>query len=480
MVYDVAVIGAGVIGSMIAMELSHYNIRSVVVEKFNDVAMGTTKANSAIVHAGFDAVPGTLKAKLNVEGTALMPEYCKRLHVPFKNTGSVVVAFSDEQMNTVRKLYDRGIENGVKDMEIVDADALRKIEPHISNEAKGALYARTAGIVCPYQLAIASAENAVLNGTEIKLNYNVSKIDFDEVKKIFTVSDGREEVKAKYVINAAGIFSGKVANMIGDDSVNITYRKGEYMLMDKAMNYLANTVIFQCPTEMGKGVLVTNTVDGNLLVGPSSLDIAYNTEDLSTNSEVLDSVFASAIKSVPELNMRNVITSFAGIRAHDNSNDFIIGPSKANGAFINVAGIESPGLSAAPAIGVYVKDMLLGIMGGAELKENYEPSRKAPVRFNELSNEERKALIEKDKRYGRIICRCETVTEGEILDAIHSPIPARDVDAVKRRTRAGMGRCQGGFCGSKVVELIARENGDNLDDITKFGGKSKLLVGKTK
>lgn len=480
MIYDVAVIGAGVIGSMVAMELSHYNLKNVLIEKFNDVAMGTTKANSAIVHAGFDAKPGTLKAKLNVEGTRIMPEICKKLHVPFKNIGSVVVAFSEEQMETVKELYDRGIKNGVPDMEIIDKAKLRELEPHINEIACGALYAKTAGIVCPYQLAIASAENAVLNGTEVKLNFEVDKIDFNASSKIFTIFAGKKKIQAKYIINCAGIYSGKMASLIGDDSIDIVFRKGEYMLLDKNMGHLSNTVIFQCPSEMGKGILVTNTVDGNLLIGPSSIDIGTVDEDVSTNADVLDSVLLSAKLSVPEVNTRNVITSFAGLRAHSPTDDFIIKPSKSNNFFINVAGIESPGLSAAPAIGIYVRNMLLQIMGGAQKKEDFEESRKAPVRFNELSNEERKVLIEQDKRYGRIICRCETITEGEILDAIHSPIPAKDVDAVKRRTRAGMGRCQGGFCGSKVVELLAKENGEELDDITKFGGKSKLLVGKTK
>lgn len=478
MVYDVAVIGAGVIGSLISMELSHYKLNTVILEKFNDVAMGTTKANSAIVHAGFDAKPGTLKAKLNVEGTRLMPETCERLHVPFKNIGSVVVAFDEKQLETVNELYERGIKNGVPDMKVLNREELREMEPHINEIACGALYAKTAGIVCPYQLAIAAAENAVLNGTDIKLNFAVDSIEY--IDGVFTLKCGNKSVQAKYVINAAGIYSGQIASLIGDNSIEIIFLKGEYMLMDKNMGHLANTVIFQCPSEMGKGILVTDTVDGNLLIGPSSIDIGSVDYDVTTNADVLDSVLASAKFSVPEVNTRNVITSFAGLRAHSPKDDFIIEPSKANGRFINVAGIESPGLSAAPAIGIYVKDMLLEVMGGAEKKESFEPSRKAPVRFNELSNEERKALIEKDKRYGRIICRCETVTEGEILDAIHSPIPAKDIDAVKRRTRAGMGRCQGGFCGSKVLELIARENGMEPDEVTKFGRNSKILVGKSK
>lgn len=478
MIYDIAIIGAGVVGTLTAMELSHYKLNTVLLDKANDVAMGTTKANSAIVHAGFDAKPGTLKAKLNVRGNEMMPELCERLSVPFKKIGSLVVAFDDEQMNTVQALYERGLANGVPGMEIYDQKKLREVEPHINEIARGALWASTAGVICPYQLAIAAAENAVLNGTEFKRNFEVENIRFEN--GVFTLTCGGETVQAKYVINCAGIHSGHIASLIGDDSIKIIFRKGEYMLMDKSMNYLANTVIFQCPSEMGKGILVTKTVDGNLLIGPSSIDMGNEEEDFTTTGDVLDSILQAARLSVPEVNTRNVITSFAGIRAHSTKDDFIIEPSEKNGAFINVAGIESPGLTAAPAIAEYVCDMMQKVMGNVEKKETFEKSRKAPVRFHLLNNEERKALIEKDKRYGRIICRCETITEGEILDAIHSPVPALDVDGVKRRTRAGMGRCQGGFCGSKVAELLAREQGIGLDGVTKFGKNSKLLVGKTK
>ncbi len=478
MIYDVAVIGAGVVGSLTAMELSHYKLKTVLLEKCSDVAMGTTKANSAIVHAGFDAKPGTLKAKLNVKGTELMPSLCEKLYVPFKQIGSVVVAFSEEQMKTVQELYERGLENGVPEMEIYDREKLREVEPYINEKACGALFAGTAGVVCPYQLAIAGAENAALNGTDVIRNFAVDKIEYDG--EAFTVCAGEQQIKAKYIINSAGIHAGDVAKLIGDDSIKVTYRKGEYMLLDKTMGYLANTVIFQCPTIMGKGILVTDTVDGNLLLGPTSIDISEGDEDLTTNADTLDDVLEKARLSVPSVNTRNVITSFAGIRAHSLKDDFIIEPSAANGNFINAAGIESPGLSAAPAIALYIRDILFGLIGNVEKKESYEESRKKPVRFHLLNNEEKKAVIAKDKRYGRIICRCESITEGEILDAIHSPVPATDVDGVKRRTRAGMGRCQGGFCGSKVAEILAREYGKTLDEITKFGAGSKLVIGKTK
>ena len=474
--YDVAVIGAGVIGSMIARELSRYNIRVALVERCNDMAMGTSKANSAIVHAGYDAKPGSLKAKLNVEGAALMPEICKSLAVPYKPVGSLVVAFSDEEVETLNELLERGKTNGVPGLEIYNKEKLNEAEPYISGEAKAALWAPSAGIVCPYELTVASVENAVVNGTEFIRNFEVDKIDFDG--EIFTVSSKENKIRTKYIINAAGVYCDEIASLIDDNSIHTTPRKGEYMLCDKSIGHLANHTIFQCPSKMGKGILVTPTVDGNLLIGPSAIDID-DKEDVATCSDTLSNVLETAKKSVPCLTSRDVITSFAGLRAHCDRNDFIIEPSEKNSQFINVAGIESPGLSSAPAIALYVRDILLEMMP-AEEKADFNPVREEPVRFRHLSNDERKALIQKNPAYGRIICRCETITEGEILDAINAPAGARDVDGVKRRTRAGMGRCQGGFCGSKVVELLARELGVEINEITKFGGNSRILYDRTK
>ena len=474
--YDVVVVGAGVIGSLIARELSRYNIKIALVEKHNDMAMATSKANSAIVHAGFDAKPGSLKAKLNVEGTALMPELCKTLGVPFKPVGSLVVAFSDEEVETLNELLERGNINGVPGLEIYDKAKLKEVEPFISDEAKAALWAPSAGIVCPYELTIAAAENAVVNGAEFIRNFEVKNIEFNG--KEFTLSNGENKISSKYIINAAGVYCDEIAAMIGDNSIHTMPRKGEYMLCDKSVGTLAKHTIFQCPSKMGKGILVTPTVDGNLLLGPSALDIE-DKDDVATTATALSDILQIAKKSVPSLTTREVITSFAGLRAHCDRNDFIIEPSEKNSQFINVAGIESPGLSSAPAIALMVKNIIINMIGADE-KSGFNPNREEPVRFRHMSNEERKALIEKNPAYGRIVCRCETITEGEILDAIHAPAGARDVDGVKRRTRAGMGRCQGGFCGSKVVELLARELGVEINEITKFGGNSKILYGRTK
>ncbi len=477
MKYDVAVIGAGVVGSLITRELSKYNIKIALLERANDCAMGATKANSAIVHAGFDAVPGTLKAKLNVRGVELMKKVCSELHVPLKNNEALVVAFSDDEIPHLKELLERGVKNGVPELRIVNREELVKLEPNICDTAVGALVAPTSSIVCPYELTIAGVENAVTNGAEFLRNCevkNIKKVDGD-----FVLDTTLGDITATYVINAAGVHSGEIAALIGDDSIEIVVRHGDYYLLDKSQGSLVSRTIFQCPSKMGKGVLVSPTVDGNLIVGPSAEDIDDG-DDVSTTPVGLDKIYVNAIKSVPAVSLRNAITSFSGNRAHPTSDDFIIGSSKADKNFINAAGIESPGLSSAPAIAEMIDGIINELSGGFEKKDNFDPIRPEPVRFRHMTTEERAKLIEKNKAYGRIICRCETITEGEILDAIHAPAGARDVDGVKRRTRAGMGRCQGGFCGSKVVEILARELNVPMNEITKFGGESKIMYHKTK
>lgn len=476
MTYDVAVVGAGVVGGLIARELSRFDISVALLEKCNDVAMGTTKANSAIVHGGFDAVPGTLKAKMNVRGTALMPSLCEKLSVPFKNNGSLVVAFSESEMEHIKKLYDRGIKNNVPGLSIIDCDKLRQVEPNISDKAVGALLCESSGIVCPYELTIASVENAVTNGVEFIRNCTVRAINSVEGEYVLDTTAG--DITARFIINAAGNFSDDLAHMVGDDSFNIIPRKGEYYLLDKSVGDLASHTIFQCPSEMGKGILVTPTVDGNLLIGPTAKNID-DKNDVDTTPEGLIEIVEKALKSVPTVSARNAITSFAGVRSHPENDDFIIDWSSSSDNFMNVAGIESPGLSSAPAIAERVCE-LLGEKLQLREKASYTDTRKAPVRFRHMTDEERAELIKKNSAYGRIVCRCETITEGEIIDAIHAPAGARDVDGVKRRTRAGMGRCQGGFCGSKVLEILARELNVPMNEITKFGGDSKIIYERTK
>lgn len=475
--YDIAIVGAGVTGAMTARELSKYNLRIALLEKCNDVAMGATKANSGIVHAGFDAEEGSLMAKMNVEGCALMPETCEKLHVPYKNNGSLVVAFSEEEMDHLNVLYNRGKANGVPELKILSKEELLALEPNLNPDSFGALHAPTAGIVCPYELTIAAAECAVSNGVEFIRNCEVKAVETTDDCLVLDTTQGK--IDAKYVINAAGVFSDDLARMAGDDTISITARKGEYFLLDRAVGSLVSHTIFQCPSKMGKGILVSPTVDGNLLMGPTAEDIDDKSNVNTTNSGLND-VKKYAVKSVPAVNARNAITSFTGLRAHAAAHEFIIGVSEKNDRLINAAGIESPGLSSAPAIAKYIGEIVKSVFGELEVKADYDDTREAPVRFRHMSDEERAELIKKNSAYGRIICRCETITEGEIIDAIKAPAGARDVDGVKRRTRAGMGRCQGGFCGSKVVEILARELGCEINEITKFGGNSNILFEKTK
>ena len=475
--YDIAIIGAGVTGAMAARELSKYNLKIALLEKCNDVAMGATKANSGIVHAGFDAEEGSLMAKMNVKGCALMPETCEKLHVPYKNNGSLVVAFSDEEMEHLNVLYNRGVANGVPELKILSKEELLELEPNLNPDSLGALYAPTAGIVCPYELTIAATECAVSNGVEFIRNCEVTAVETNADSIALETTQGR--IEAKYIINAAGVYSDEIARMAGDDTISITARKGEYFLLDRATGSLVSHTIFQCPSKMGKGILVSPTVDGNLLMGPTAEDIDDKSNVNTTNSGLND-VKKYAVKSVPSVNARNAITSFTGLRAHAAAHEFIIGVSEKNSRLINAAGIESPGLTSAPAIAEYIGDIVKSVFGELEVKADYDNTREAPVRFRHMSDEERAELIKKNSAYGRIICRCETITEGEIIDAIKAPAGARDVDGVKRRTRAGMGRCQGGFCGSKVVEILARELGCEVNEITKTGKNSKILFEKTK
>ncbi len=477
MEYDISIIGAGVTGALIARELSRFDIKVCILDKDADVAMGTSKANSAIVHAGYDASPNSLKAKLNVRGNALMDDVANDLDVPFKRIGSFVLAFNEDDQKELQKLYDNGIKNKVPHLKILNQKEVREMEPHISEDAIAALYAPTAGIVCPYELTLAATENAVANGVELILECIVEGIKRQDDGYILETSKGL--IKSRYVINAAGVYSDTLARMVGDDEVNIIPRRGEYLLLDKRQGNVVNTVIFQPPSVMGKGILVTPTVDGNLLIGPTAETIE-DKDNIATTNIGLNAVIEGARKSVPSFDTRDVITSFAGLRATSSRGDFIIEESKHAKGFVHVAGIESPGLSATPAIAEYVIDVLKNMGVTLTGKEKHDPVRKPVIRFRELSREDQAKAIKENPLYGNIICRCEIVTEGEIVDCIHRPAGAINLDGVKRRTRAGMGRCQGGFCAPRVVDILAREMKIPKEDVTKMGGKSKILVGKTK
>jgi len=475
--YDVAVIGAGIIGTFIARELSRYDLKIALIEKDTDIANGTTKANSAIVHAGYDAEPGSLKAKLNSKGNPMFDKVCEEMDVPFKRIGSLVIATNEEEMESIRALYERGLKNNIPDMKLLNREEVREKEPNINEEVVGALYAPTAGIVSPWELAVALAENAADNGAEIRLESEV--IDIKKRDNSYIIQMEQDSIEAKYIINCGGIYADKISEMAGDKSFKIYPRRGQYNILDKSAGNIVNHVIFQAPTKLGKGTLVTPTVHGNLLVGPDAEDID-DKENISTTSEGIDFVRQVSRKTTKKIPFGATITSFSGLRARPSTGDFIIEESKEAKGLINVAGIESPGLSAAPAIAEYAIDILKEIAGGLKKKEDFNPRRKPVIRFMELSDIEKARLIKKDPRYGRVICRCESITEGEIVDVINRNAGAKTVDAVKRRARPGMGRCQGGFCGPRVMEILARELGKDIKEIVKDSRASNILIEETK
>lgn len=480
--YDVAIIGAGVIGSAIARELSRYEADVCVIEREEDVCNGTSKANSAIIHAGFDATPGTLKARLNVRGNAMMDQLSKELDIPFQRNGSLVVCTKEQDPAGLRELLEKGKKNGVPDLRIIDREELISMEPNLGDDVTCALYAPTGGIVCPFHLTMAFAENAYTNGVSFFLNTKVNSIEKAAegyILRTVHTDTGKEEIfEAKVVVNAAGVYADVFNNMVSSHKLHITARKGEYCLLDKDAGAHVSHTIFQLPSKMGKGVLVTPTVHGNLLVGPTAVDVE-NKEALNTTQEGLDSLAATASLSVKNVPMRQVITSFAGLRAHEDGNDFVIGEAEDAKGFINAAGIESPGLSSAPAIG----EMAAGIVKerlNLREKADFVSDRKGILRPETLSMEERNKLIKEKPAYGNIICRCEMISEGEILDAIHRPLGARSLDGVKRRTRAGMGRCQAGFCSPRTMEILEREVPMSMYDITKNGVGGAIVIGTNK
>jgi glycerol-3-phosphate dehydrogenase len=477
---DAAIIGAGVIGTLIARELSRFKLEVAVLERSNDVANGSTKANSGIIHAGYDAEPGTGKARFNVLGNPLFDALCEQLDVRFNRIGSLVVAFSRSERETLERLYKRGIRNGVGDLRIIERKELFSLEPNLDDAALCALHAPQAGIIDPWEIAVAAAENAADNGVEIVLNFPVEAIERDERNGGgFRIISREGEIRARRVINCAGVFADRIHDMVAPPAFSITARKGQYFVLDKPAGQLVNHVIFQCPTQVGKGVLVTRSVHGNLLVGPDSLEIE-DREDLSTARDRLDFVRRSAGKISKQIPFGEVIRSFSGLRATPNTKDFIIEESEQVRGFIDVAGIESPGLTAAPAIAHYVRALLSRSLGALEERKDFNPQRRRVIRFMELTEGQKNELIREDPRFGRITCRCESVTEGEIVDAIHRKVGARTLDGVKKRVRPGMGRCQGGFCGPQVLKILARELGKDAAEIVKDEIDSYILTGPTK
>ena len=475
--YDVVIIGGGVMGCSIFRELTKYDLKVVVLEKECDVSMGTSKANSAIVHAGYDPKEGTLCAKYNVRGNEMFESICRELDVPFKRNGSLIIGFDEDDKKCIKNLYENGNKNGVKGLKILTGEEVLKMEPGINKNVVSALFAPTGAIVGPFEYTIALAENGVQNGGEVKLNKNVCKIEKNG--DIFTVEceDG-ETIKTKYVVNAAGVYADNIHNMICEESFKIKPRKGEYFVLDKGEGAKFTHTIFQCPSKLGKGILVTPTVHGNLLVGPNAVDID-DKEDLGTVSEDLSDIMACSKKTTEYVNFRNSIRNFAGLRAVPDSGDFIIEENDKVKGFIDAAGMKSPGLSSSPAIAEDVVSILENSGLKLNKKENFNPNRKQ-IRFMELSDDEKKELIKKRPEYGKIVCRCESITEGEILEAVKSSFGIISVDGIKRRCRPGMGKCQGGFCGPKVVEIIAREYNIPMEDVVQENNGSYIVLGRTK
>ncbi|MBR2444863.1 MAG: NAD(P)/FAD-dependent oxidoreductase [Clostridia bacterium] len=480
-VYDVAIIGAGIVGTMTAFYLSKYNVNAVVLEAGIDIASGTTRANSAVIHAGYDAPEGSLKAKLNVKGAKMVGPIAKQLGVHYKKCGSLVLGYNKKDLNQLKILLVRGKKNGVRGLEILTQSQLRKMEPNVSRDAKYALYAPSAGIVCPYDLAYALGENSCTNGVDYIFEYKVDKIEKNQ--RNYLLYSNNRVVKAKYVVNAAGLYSDEIAEMLGDPlPFKIIPRRGEYLLLDKCEGKVVTHTLFVTPSEKGKGILVSPTVDGNVLVGPNA-NVVESKADTGVTVEGVREISEGARGIVPSINLNTVITTFAGVRSTPTSGDFYIQESKKFPRFVHAAGIESPGLASSPAIGEYIIKILDRAGLKMEEKEDYIPTRTKDGNcklFMDMTESEKRNAVRKDPHYAKIVCRCEMVTEGDIINAIKRPIPAHTIDMVKRRTRAGMGRCQGGYCRAKVAEIIARELNIKISDVKKFTSNSNVIGGRTK
>ncbi|EOU2053674.1 FAD/NAD(P)-binding oxidoreductase [Clostridium perfringens] len=466
---DIIVIGAGVVGCSIARELSKYNLDVLVVEKNSDVSEGISKGNSGIVHAGYNEKIGTLKAKLNIEGNKIFDDLSRDLQFPFKRNGAFILAFSDEDMNILESLKENGEKLGVEGLEILTREEALNIEPNLNKEIVGVLNVKTSGIVSPYEMTIALAENAAENGVEFKLNSKVTNIE--KISEGYKVTlNNREVVNGKIIINASGLEGAFLNNLVSMTKREINPVKGEYCLFDKVAGAMINKTLFQVPNKLSKGVLVTPTAEGNLLVGPNAVE----GKTLETSREGIDEILDKSKKSLEELPVARILNTFSGIRPKTKEGDFIIEEVEDAKNFINVIGIDSPGLTAAPAIGVYVVNMIKERLDLVE-KKNFKRTREKIVRFAELSLKEKNKLIKEKPAYGHMVCKCEFVTEGEIVEAIHRPIKALTVDAIKRRTRASMGGCQGIGCTLPISKILSRELGIDINDINKNSEGSPVI-----
>ena len=472
--YDVIIIGGGVTGCAIARELSRYRLKTALLERCEDVCSGTSKANSAIVHAGFDAMPGSVKARMNVLGSRRMPSLARELDFPYRQNGSLVLCFDEADLPKLEELKARGEQNGVEGLRVIDRAELLAMEPNISDIAAAALYAPTGGIVCPFELTLALAENAAENGVAFHFNSPVEAIE--RVGDDYRVSTPDRVFTCASVVNAAGVYADRIHSLVSRVPMRISPRKGDYCLLDKDAGRHVSRTIFQLPSKYGKGVLVTPTVHGNLLIGPTAVDVD-DREAAATTAEELADVISRSAMSVKNIPYNKVITSFSGLRAREEGDDFILGEASDAPGFFDAAGIESPGLSSAPAIGEYVAGMVAERLG-AELDPGFQPKRTGIPRIAALPCDERRAKIAENPLYGSIVCRCEQISEGEIVDAIRRPLGAVSMDGIKRRVRAGMGRCQAGFCTPRVMEILAREHGIPVQEVCKNVKGSELILGE--
>jgi glycerol-3-phosphate dehydrogenase len=475
LIEDVIIIGGGVCGCSLLYELSRYKIKTLLLEKENDVADGTSKANSAIVHAGYDPIPGTKMSRYNVEGNTLIEQLCADLDIMYKKIGSLVVGFDETDRKSIEKLYIKGNKNSVPGLQIIEGEELFKMEPALSHDIICALYAPTAGIVAPWEFAIAQTECAVKGGAKVEFNAEVTSIKKEN--GYFAVDTKKGEYKARFVVNAAGVNSDIVSEMLEEKHFTIQPKRGEYYILDTTEVKLVNMVVFPCPSKLGKGVLVAPTVHGNIIVGPDSTDCPR--EATESTMDGLEYVAKNALRCVPSVNLRVSIRNFSGVRADAGLEDFIVGESKCIPGFFNIAGIKSPGLTASPAIAKDVAGMLLDKGLDSTPNPDFVAKRKI-IRFKYLSDKEKREAIKKNPLYGTIVCRCETVTEGEIVDALNRTLPPPSLDAVKRRCTTGMGRCQGGFCGPRIMALIAKYANISQIDIPMDKEGMYIVTGRTK
>ncbi|MEY8001165.1 NAD(P)/FAD-dependent oxidoreductase [Clostridium sp. Mt-5] len=480
---DVLIIGGGVIGAAIAHQLSKYNLDVVLVEKENDICMGTSKANSSMVHDGYNVDGSKLKGKLVLKANPYFEQLCKDLYIPFlKDLGSIVVGFNDEDMVVMKNQLENGNKNGIKGLRIIDREELLKMEPYINPQVKFGLYNPNTGIIDPFELTIALAENAVINGVKVLLNTEVQDI-ITKDKKVQAVKTNKGIIETKVIINAAGLFADKIASMVENIEFEIKPRKGQYFLYDKRLGHIVKHAIYSAPSKVSKGMIILPTTEGNILAG-SNAEMIDDKENFATTYKGMEEIYRKTISHIfPELpRMGDVITEFTGLRAAATGEDFIIGYAKSVKGFINVAGMQSPGLSSSPAVAQMVEELIRGLNYELDFstKENYKRGRPKPTVIKELSYDEQNEYIKKNPDYGVIVCRCETVSKGEIIDAIHRPIPATDADAIKRRTRAGMGRCQGGFCGPKILNILSKELNISPLQVTKKGKGSYILASRSK